>query len=160
MDFFPSSFYKSDWQIFGIFLTNFVRKIFFSTNKLVFVLIWRVSRMVEGGTEISFNLDQKNVKRKSYKQDRRRLKSVLNSDNTRCYTTWTFSWDWEDRFLNQSEDSNCQNCIVLSVFWFTYCVCRLSAQVIGGSGLSTPGYPVICPLFCIEFTAHTRFRQK
>ena len=33
--------------------------------------------MVEGGTEISFNLDQKNVKRKSYKQDRQRLKSVL-----------------------------------------------------------------------------------
>ena len=37
--------------------------------------------MVEGGTEISFNLDQKNVKRKSYKQDRGRLKRVLNSEN-------------------------------------------------------------------------------
>ena len=47
----------------------------------VFVLIWRVSRMAEGGTEISFNLDQKNVIRKSYKQDRGRLKSVLNSEN-------------------------------------------------------------------------------
>ena len=37
--------------------------------------------MAEGGTEISFNLDQKNVIRKSYKQDRGRLKSVLNSEN-------------------------------------------------------------------------------
>ena len=36
--------------------------------------------MVEGGTEIFCDLDQKNEKRKSYEQARVSLKSVLNSE--------------------------------------------------------------------------------
>ena len=36
--------------------------------------------MVEGGTEIFCDLDQKNGKRKSYEQARVSLKSVLNSE--------------------------------------------------------------------------------
>ena len=81
MDFFRQVFISQIEKYFGIFMINFVRKIFFTSNTLDFVLIWRVSRMAEGGTEISFNLDQKNVIRKSYKQDSGRLKSVLNSEN-------------------------------------------------------------------------------
>ena len=81
MDFFRQLFISQIDKYFGLFMTNFVRKIFFTTNTLVFVLIWRVLRMAEGGTEISFDLDQKIFKRKSYKQDRGRLKSVLNSEN-------------------------------------------------------------------------------
>ena len=40
----------------------------------------RVFRMVKGDTEIFCDLDQKNLKRKSYKQARVSLKSVLNSE--------------------------------------------------------------------------------
>ena len=40
----------------------------------------RVFRMAKGETEIFCDLDQKNLKRKSYKQARVSLKSVLNSE--------------------------------------------------------------------------------
>ena len=46
----------------------------------MFYFYLRVSRMVEGGTEIFCDLDQKNGKRKSYEQARVSLKSVLNSE--------------------------------------------------------------------------------
>ena len=59
--------------------------IFFGKKNLrhknaVFYFYLRVSRMVEGGTEIFCDFDQKNGKRKSYKKARVSLKSVLNSE--------------------------------------------------------------------------------
>ena len=64
---------------FGIFI------LFWGKNNLrhkntMFYFYLRVSRMVEGGTEIFCDLDQKNGKRKSYKKVRVSRKSVLNSE--------------------------------------------------------------------------------
>ena len=42
MDFFRQVFISQIDKYFGIFMINFVRKIFFTSNTLVFVLIWRV----------------------------------------------------------------------------------------------------------------------
>ena len=69
---------------FGI-LILFWRKNNLHHKNAVFCFYLRVSRMVEGGTEIFCDLDQKNLKRKSYKQARVSLKSVLNSEYNEEY---------------------------------------------------------------------------
>ena len=65
---------------FRHFYTFFLGKKNLRHKNAVFYFYLRVSRMVEGGTEIFCDLDQKNGKRKSYKKARVSLKSVLNSE--------------------------------------------------------------------------------